>query len=401
MINAILERTAVVSVPDKYAEYMKVVEAGELSPYSFELLKKINDEFDVLPEERVSALKPWIEKILADEALTYFLNLMRVAAADMEIFPTIVRDIQFDSEKDKDLLSATELCLFFAVFELVPFSINSYRKRGVPDEYIRKNLPSFEGSLQANIDKLGRYGFTVHNVFWNWHQIECKILQVGRLNFEMRDDFPGRVYVYENAAGDTVIFPHDRKFHRDGITLGSYGYEDEEGSFEATVTETEDSVTGYVTREDGRCENRTITLSKSEWKCMIRPGDKYISVHIPAGSGLTPESVAESYEKARNEFPSYFPEFEPKAFICFSWLMDPALSDLLGEHTNIAQFGKTFKRFTIGSDGRDPFIFVFTKHSDVRDHYEQLPQNTTLERKLRELYMDGGAILDFGGYRKW
>ena len=78
--------------------------------------------------------------------------------------------------------------------------------------------------------------------------------------------------------------------------------------------------------------------------------------------------------------------------------MDDLLIDLLGEDKNISKFCKRF--YTIGSKsaGRGVFHFVFNRANTSDVVYEELPENTTLERKLKQLYIGGKAIYEFLGF---
>jgi hypothetical protein len=44
------------------------------------------------------------------------------------------------------------------------------------------------------------------------------------------------------------------------------------------------------------------------------------------------------------------------------------------------------------------FNFVFLKHDVSNIDYEALPENTKLERKIKEKYLSGGAIYEMCGF---
>ena len=54
-----------------------------------------------------------------------------------------------------------------------------------------------------------------------------------------------------------------------------------------------------------------------------------LSTHIPRTGPLTPESVDQAFAAARDFFATYFPEYPIRAFVCSSWLLDPALTEAL------------------------------------------------------------------------
>ena len=108
--------------------------------------------------------------------------------------------------------------------------------------------------------------------------------------------------------------------------------------------------------------------------------------------------VTESFEKTKEFLAEYYPDFDYKAFVCGSWLMDPQLVDMLGENTNIAKFCKRFKPMCMKSSAKGVFSFVFLKYHTSNVVYEELPERTTLERKLKEHYLSGKCIYEMYGY---
>ncbi len=76
----------------------------------------------------------------------------------------------------------------------------------------------------------------------------------------------------------------------------------------------------------------------------IKKGDNVIEVHIPAGGKLSPEVCRASFEKAKEFFAKYFPNFKYTYFTCRSWLLDTKLKDYLPEGSGILTFADMFER---------------------------------------------------------
>jgi hypothetical protein len=54
-----------------------------------------------------------------------------------------------------------------------------------------------------------------------------------------------------------------------------------------------------------------------------------------------------------------------------------------------------FLKYPVGGDGSAVYYFVFqTKTEEL----SALPENTTLQRKIKSLYLDGGCIYINGGF---
>ncbi|MBQ2785026.1 MAG: hypothetical protein IJF02_00770 [Oscillospiraceae bacterium] len=73
-------------------------------------------------------------------------------------------------------------------------------------------------------------------------------------------------------------------------------------------------------------------LSKDEWFPAILKSDHVINIHIPDKTNLDMKCIVQSLAEAKALFDSCYPDFKPKAFTCNSWLMDPKLKELLGDH---------------------------------------------------------------------
>ena len=64
------------------------------------------------------------------------------------------------------------------------------------------------------------------------------------------------------------------------------------------------------------------------------------------------------------------------------------------EGSKIVAFGNRFNRYPGDSKGKEVFSFVFTTPVD---DWNDLPENTTLERNLKKLYLSCGFVHAFAG----
>jgi hypothetical protein len=111
------------------------------------------------------------------------------------------------------------------------------------------------------------------------------------------------------------------------------------------------------------------------------PGDRALSVHIPAMYGpLRPSACDDSVARAREFFPRYFPEEPVGVAVCHSWLLDDQLADYLPGSSNIIRFQRRF-RTAYRMEPRDEDIqrFVFGR---VAADLDELPRRTGLERAV-------------------
>ncbi|MBE7092938.1 MAG: hypothetical protein E7365_07165 [Clostridiales bacterium] len=125
-----------------------------------------------------------------------------------------------------------------------------------------------------------------------------------------------------------------------------------------------------------------------------------IETHIPQGEALTEEKCLEAFEKAKAFFAKYFPEVEVKYFMCDSWLLNPNLEKILKSESNIVKFMKLWTPVPFVSDNSSQAIQrVFGFHFK-KDNLISAPENTSLQKALKEFLLNGGTMDITLGYRK-
>ena len=67
---------------------------------------------------------------------------------------------------------------------------------------------------------------------------------------------------------------------------------------------------------------------------------------------------------------------------------------MTGEGSKLSGFANTFIRYPLKGKGRNGFSNVFPGH---RGPESDLPENTTLQRKIKALYLNGGHTWGAGG----
>ena len=291
---------------------------------------------------------------------------------------------------------AYDMVTALATASMIPYAYRVMTARGIPEEMVLRSIRSIDGSVGTYADRNGGHpGF--HLIGWHQRTIDGNLYVVGSLQLEVFATFGALATVYRNAAGESLALAEGITLHRDGYALGAHGFLDEEGAWTANVTETEDAYVGYPYDERGYVQKTPVTLKKSEWSVAIKHGDPIVSLHIPKGTDLRDESITETMIKIRAFCAEYFPDYHYRAFYCYSWMMDPQLDEMLGEHTNIVKFRRRYRPMTYKSAGHGVFGFIFQK-PDMNFSLDELPENTTLERKLKAHYKNGGAIYEMPAY---
>lgn len=119
-----------------------------------------------------------------------------------------------------------------------------------------------------------------------------------------------------------------------------------------------------------------------------------IGIHIPSDACFFPSDVEKSINLAKHFFENYYPELSNCEYRCHSWLLDPKLKDMLNEKSNIISFQNQFEIYDKGEVSTEFIQWLFNTKS--QDH-KSLPENTTLQRKVKEHILNGGVIYNAYG----
>lgn len=130
-------------------------------------------------------------------------------------------------------------------------------------------------------------------------------------------------------------------------------------------------------------------IGELEYETVDNNGCKSISIHIPSDAVLNAVNLRKSYLDARKFFSEYYPEYKDVDMFCDSWLLSPALKKLLSEDSNIIRFQKSFTIENVVYDNNS-FMYWVYKRDDIP--WEKLPENTSLQRRMKEYILDGGKI---------
>ena len=289
---------------------------------------------------------------------------------------------------------AGDLMPLYALIPQIPKSVEDYLARGFSQQIAAKCARTYGGCIKSVYNLTGRPG--INRLYYNWLCLYAKsvIFNVAGFNFELRK-FPKTVMCLRNRqSGEVVILMEQATVHKNGMILGSAGFEDPEGSYDAKVRQTDDCFYGCPV-EKCRVVNTIECYPKEQWECVLQPGDDVVSLHIPKGADLTPDNVRAALETGLSMARQCYPDYSVKALECTSWLLDPMIGELMGEESRIAGFGNMFLRYPVLCAGQSVFTFVFIgQYPD----YASLPEDTRLQRVLKKLYMDGGYIHRFGGF---
>ncbi len=398
-LSSLMTRLGCTKWPKRWESFFPEVEADFIANGTVytdpEYYQNLHDKYGILNEYLPLYKKAAVE-VGKNRDLSLCLALLCRALQDREFHNSDTETFTPPKRIDGAADLAYDMFTALAIASEADMCFCLVQQRKLPKEHADyvMNLPE-KGIDYFKMRNDGRPGYCL----LNWYQlaIDCDLFRVGRLEIQLHHKFGGRAQVFAGPDGQQIALAHDMNIHRSGRTSGSLYCEDKEGAFLSAVVETADSYVGYPLNDAGLVNPVAITLPKKDWKRILSRGDNVISLHIPAGGGLTDEAVDDAIAKAREFVDTYFPDYKYKAFDCHSWLLDPQLISLLGENTNISKFCKRFRPITHHSRGEAVYNFVFFK-SDMNFRVEDLPENTNLERSLKRHFLQGKAIYETYGY---
>ena len=122
----------------------------------------------------------------------------------------------------------------------------------------------------------------------------------------------------------------------------------------------------------------------------LTKGDPIMEVHIPSGADLSPEACRASFAQAIEFFAKYYPEYEFSHFTCHSWLLDPALDELLSPTSNIRKFRDMFTPIA-ADESYAALRYVFRWNTNRRNLRNAVCASTLAER-MKKYVLAGGAL---------
>ncbi len=138
---------------------------------------------------------------------------------------------------------------------------------------------------------------------------------------------------------------------------------------------------------------REFRLGELEFEFVV-DGDRLLyHVHIPADANLAVADLDAIYPFTEK----YFPDKANGTVCCYSWLLSSELRKLLPESANIIKFQNQFKIIFENKDDNGGIGWIYNKEMP----YEELPEDTTLRRNMKEHLLSGGKVgAGFGEHEK-
>ena len=290
---------------------------------------------------------------------------------------------------------ATNFMMLHIMMPMIPESFDKMEARG----FTWDELDDARRAYKSGIGVVRRQTGTpaMNKTYFSWLNLYCRalIFKISGFWFEVRQ-FPAQALWLRNRLSGQIVPLMKSTFHRDGtMILGSKNYEDAEGSFVAEYAEDEENFYGFGC-VDNVTDREKKTYPKAVWECIARPDDYCLGMHIPTKADISTESTMKACKDAIKLVHERFPEYGVgNAVFCASWLLNPRLKEIQGPQSRITQFEECFVKFpNKDTSGAAVFSFVFVRKPA---NLEDLEENTSLQRKVKKMYLEGDCIHTFSG----
>ena len=393
MTHSQLSEALNVQIPEEvWNTYYPQLETRKQELCSLALLEKLEQKFSLFGEY-YEAVKEGFLDLENDPARKLYLDLYSLYMRDCSGYDAK----RFDYPQPAGTPASNMLALLVHLPAL-ELTEQELAKRGFTHEEITHCLSIYRIYLwEVEKHRDGFIGITPNISNWMSQSTKCEIYYPGHggLNFQLLTIADNEPYFLQNRkTGELLpLFGNNIFFHRSGAVLGSAGAEDPEGSFVTEFKETADAYIGHPVRNI-RVSRDSEEFSKAEWELVLKPGDWVISTHIFFGSDFSKEMVDLAFAEGQRMAREYFPELNIKAQRCSSWLMNPLINEALGEDAKLSGFSARFVRYPRQSAGKAFWGYVFP---GAQPAYEELPENSRLQKAFKQQLLQGGQIYEYSG----
>lgn len=248
------------------------------------------------PPEFISELEAYLDFAFADgeikRALEEYYNLL--FKGEKDTFPiSLVDDIPIPEASEEKFPGFFSSVIFFAAAEHFEDYITENGLENCKYDLSATYYKNLRRFAQMNFDQKSSYAFIKHGRYLYGYS-KPYILHVGRLSYELMEEKEAPCEVYENEEGERMLL-----------------------------------LKGEAPKEG--------------FEKLLKEGDYYITIHIPGNDKLTREAVEESIAEALPIIRKTFGKYNPKCFLCDSWLLSPQLLSFLKEDSNIRAFQSIFQ----------------------------------------------------------
>ena len=268
-------------------------------------------------------------------------------ALDPALFDRIFSAEKIDAEEIKTAFPGEEYRRFLLIMAVagLPSMKEHYKKMNFTQQMLDDIKPDLGLWVDKFVSETGFPGLDMRIYGWTQALRRGSILQFGRLQCNYDHSFYGKVACFRDPEGNVRLEPCDE--HND--------------------------------------------------KALFSYGDPAINLHIPAAGPLKRELCIDALRKMVNFFAAFRPDFNYKAVVCYSWILDPTFTRIM-KSTNLADFQNLGHLFPMeGVDETREVIWrVFDISNGTAADLDSCPLNTGMRKAVAEYIKGGGRFCEYG-----
>ena len=138
---------------------------------------------------------------------------------------------------------------------------------------------------------------------------------------------------------------------------------------------------------------RLFRIGTLEYEMTKEEDGKVIRLHIPSDADLSAAALNQSVEAAKTFFKTYMPDYADAPMRCESWLLSPAVREMLPDTARIVRFQNAFEIESADPSSREAIQWVFhlTKEQQKKMDVSSLPEETQLQKQMKAVLLEGRA----------
>ncbi|MBO5308383.1 MAG: hypothetical protein J6C40_10295 [Lentisphaeria bacterium] len=301
-----------------------------------------------------------------------------------------VEKLDFPSEQLPELETllgdASGIPALLLSLSALPLVAKKYASMGIPEKYHEGPLGWIAGTIRHyQAGKRGRLGQFLSQTYWLRYSVRGELFRIGRFEFQVCPGYSWHLPFFRNEAGEYLLFADPAWY------IDAQGYkvnEPGEGIWQPIFSDLDGSLRGYpIDTAAGTVQKKLVDVDSTLWKPVLAPHSFCVHLHIPGGGGMTPEIADASFREAVQFFRTYFHR-EIAAFLCTSWILNPAWQRLL-PGSNLDKMQKKLLLYPAGADPYSGLFFVFGRSDD---DFASYPADTTLRRVFHQVWAEGDTL---------
>ena len=153
----------------------------------------------------------------------------------------------------------------------------------------------------------GAWGLCTRILSWLLGYLNGDLYRIGRLQYKI-GPFRQKMRAYRHRTSEhlCLLCESGLEFRTDGNFNGAGGREDPK-AWTSELTETTTHITGNPIHPNGHAQRQPVSLSRSQWDCVLIEGDPILEIHIPEDGPMGFDLCGDSLRQVAKFFPNTSP----------------------------------------------------------------------------------------------